>query len=57
MNVISKIKSLFKAEVVPDSIEINDRRLLEMLGIEADEINLNGKNALKDVHFKKSIQA
>ncbi len=48
MNVISKIKSLFKAEVVPDSIEINDRRLLEMLGIEADEINLKGKNALKE---------
>jgi HK97 family phage portal protein len=48
LNVISKIKSLFKAEVVPDSIEINDRRLLEMLGIEADEINLKGKNALKE---------
>ena len=31
-----------------ESISINDRRLLEILGIEPDELNLKGKNALKE---------
>lgn len=44
MNVLSKIKSIFKAETV----ELNDRRLLEMLGVETSEINYSGKNALKE---------
>lgn len=31
-----------------ETISINDRRLLEILGIEPDEINLRGKNGLKE---------
>jgi len=31
-----------------EEISINDRRLLEILGIEPDELNLKGKNALKE---------
>lgn len=31
-----------------ESISINDRRLLEILGIEPDELNLKGKNALRE---------
>lgn len=48
MNVFKRIMSIFKAEVVPESIELNERRLLEMLGVEVDEINLKGRNALKE---------
>jgi HK97 family phage portal protein len=48
LNVLNRIKSIFKAEVVSDPIELNDRRLLEMLGVEASEINFKGKNALKE---------
>ena len=48
LNVFKRIRSIFKAEVVPESIELNERRLLEMLGVEVDEINLKGKNALKE---------
>lgn len=48
MNIFKRIKSIFKAEVVPESIDLNDRRLLEMLGVEVDEINFKGKNALKE---------
>jgi len=48
LNVLNRIKSIFKAEVVSDPIELNDRRLLEMLGIETTEINFKGKNALKE---------
>lgn len=40
-------KSKIKAEV-QEPIDINDRRLLEILGIEVDELNLKGKNALKE---------
>lgn len=48
--MFGKIKNILKpkAKVVPNSIEINDRRLLELLGIETDEINYRGKNALKE---------
>ena len=31
-----------------ETVSINDRRLLEILGIEPDELNLKGKNALKE---------
>ncbi|MTI95188.1 MAG: phage portal protein [Firmicutes bacterium] len=31
-----------------ETVELGDRRLLEMLGIQPDEINLRGKNALKE---------
>lgn len=48
MNVFNRIKSIFKAEVASDLIDINDRRLLEILGAEPDEINYRGKNALKE---------
>jgi HK97 family phage portal protein len=48
LNIFKRIKSIFKAEVVPESIDLNDRRLLEMLGVEVDEINFKGKNALKE---------
>lgn len=40
-------KPKIKAEV-QEPIGINDRRLLEILGIEPDELNLKGKNALKE---------
>lgn len=32
----------------PEAIDLNDRRLLELLGIEVDEISYRGKNALKE---------
>jgi HK97 family phage portal protein len=32
-----------------ETISIQDRRLLELLGIEPDEINVKGKNALKEI--------
>lgn len=44
-------KLFFKPKVkaeVQEPIGINDRRLLEILGIEPDELNLKGKNALKE---------
>src|SRR5690554_3876128 len=31
-----------------ETVSINDRRLLEILGIEPGELNLKGKNALKE---------
>ena len=34
--------------VVQEPIDLFDRRLVEILGIELDEINLRGKNALKE---------
>lgn len=43
----SKIFPRIRAET-PEVIDINDRRLLEMLGIETDEISYRGKNALKE---------
>lgn len=48
--MLGKIRSFFrpKAEVVPSPIDINDRRLLELLGIESDEPNYRGENALKE---------
>jgi len=48
LNVLSKIKSFFKAEVVSDPVALDDPELLELLGIEIDEINYRGKNALKE---------
>ena len=37
-----------KAQTTQEPISITDSRLLEILGIELDEINLKGKNALKE---------
>lgn len=39
----TKVKAMAR-----DPIETNDRRLLEILGIEPGELNLKGKNALKE---------
>jgi len=45
----NKIFPRIRAETQPlETVELNDRRLLEMLGIELNEINLRGKNALKE---------
>ena len=48
--VLNRVKSIFKskAKTAPEALEINDRRLLELLGIEADELNFQGENALKE---------
>jgi HK97 family phage portal protein len=48
--VLERIKNIFKpkAQAVPEVVEINDRRLLELLGIEPGELNFKGKNALKE---------
>lgn len=37
-----------KSQDTRETISINDRRLLEVLGIEPGELNLKGKNALKE---------
>jgi len=45
----SKIFPRIRAETTaPEAIDLNDRRLLELLGIEVDEISYRGKNALKE---------
>lgn len=45
----NKIFPRIRAETdAPGALEINDRRLLEMLGVEVDEISYRGKNALKE---------
>jgi phage portal protein BeeE len=48
--VLNKVKGIFKpkAKAIPETMEINDRRLLEMLGIKVDELNFQGENALKE---------
>jgi HK97 family phage portal protein len=48
--VLGRIKNIFraKADTTPKTIEVNDRRLLEMLGINVDELNFRGENALKE---------
>mgnify|MGYP000967735957 CR=1 FL=1 len=45
-----RLQSFFrpKASVVPSPIELTDRRLLEILGLEAKEADYWGKNALKE---------
>ena len=50
MSVFNKLRNIFspKAKVLPEEIPLNDRRLLEILGVEPDEINYRGKNALKE---------
>lgn len=49
MAIWDKIFPRIRAETSPpDVIDINDRRLLEMLGVEVDEISYRGKNALKE---------
>lgn len=45
----NKMFPRIRAETVPsETINVNDRRLLELLGIEVDEISYRGKNALKE---------
>ncbi len=45
----NKIFPRIRAETQPlETVELNDRRLLELLGIEVDEISYRGKNALKE---------
>ena len=48
--MLGRIKNIFraKADTTPKTIEVNDRRLLEMLGINVDELNFRGENALKE---------
>ncbi len=48
--MLNKVKGIFKpkAKAIPETLEINDRRLLEMLGIKVDELNFQGENALKE---------
>lgn len=50
MNAFNKLKNIFspKAEALPEEISLNDRRLLEILGVENSELNYKGKNALKE---------
>jgi HK97 family phage portal protein len=51
MKVMDKMKSFFGFEQ-RNSIDLQDSRLLELLGIEPDTLNVKGKNALKvDVIF------
>lgn len=47
MSIWSKILKP-KAQSTGESISINDRRFLEILGIEPGELNFKGKNALKE---------
>lgn len=43
------LNKIFKPKAqVRETVSINDRRLLEILGIEIGELNLRGKNALKE---------
>lgn len=48
--MLNRVKNIFKpkAKTIPETMEINDRRLLEMLGIKVDELNFQGENALKE---------
>ena len=48
--MLNKVKGILKpkAKAIPETLEINDRRLLEMLGIKVDELNFQGENALKE---------
>jgi phage portal protein BeeE len=48
--VLNRVKNIFKpkSKTIPETMEINDRRLLEMLGIKVDELNFQGENALKE---------
>src|SRR5699024_770145 len=50
LSVFNRIKNIFnpKAEVEQETISLNDRRLLEILGVELGELNYKGKNALKE---------
>lgn len=49
MTLWQRFLSLFRPKAeTRETIGINDRRLLEILGIEVGEINLRGKNALKE---------
>lgn len=45
----SFLSKIFKLKAqVKETVSINDRRLLEILGVEIGELNLRGKNALKE---------
>ena len=48
--MLNRVKNIFKPKsiTIPETMEINDRRLLEMLGIKVDELNFQGENALKE---------
>lgn len=49
MTLWQRFLSLFRPKAeTRETIGINDRRLLEILGIEPGELNLKGKNALKE---------
>lgn len=45
--MIKRIKRFFGIERRADPIDLNDRRLLELLGIDPNEINVKGRNALR----------
>ena len=47
--MLGKLKDIFrpKAKIVPEAVEINDRRLLEMLGLKQMRLT-TGENALKE---------
>ncbi len=45
----NKIFPRIRAETdIPEAVEVNDKRLLELLGIEAGPLSFRGKNALKE---------
>ena len=48
LGVFNKIRTLFNTRAESEAVSLNDRRLLEMLGIEPGELNFKGKNALKE---------
>lgn len=49
LGVINRIRSIFnKVEADKEGISLNDRRLLEMLGVEESSLNFKGENALKE---------
>ncbi len=48
LGVFNKIRTLFKSEIDSEAVSLNDRRLLEILGIEPGKLNFKGKNALKE---------
>lgn len=48
MNILDKIKSFFKPRAKNETATLQDTKLLEWLGIELDDINVKGKNALKE---------
>lgn len=48
LGLMKRIKNAFNKEEPPESVSLNDRRLLEMLGVEESSLNFKGENALKE---------